>query len=145
MRGVWDTNVLIWATHFPGSPPDEVIKLAREGFAELAISPEILSEFERVLKKKFGASKEDIKETTESIKDIAIIVKPIEKIDVIKRDPTDNKILECALKAEADYIISGDTKHLQPLKEFQGIPILSPAQFLAVISKWKSRKEKWQK
>ncbi|MCK4649401.1 putative toxin-antitoxin system toxin component, PIN family [bacterium] len=132
---VCDTNVLISATHFPGSPPDEVIKLAREGFAELAISLEILSEFKRVLKKKFGASKEDIKETIESIKEIAIIVKPTEKIDLIKRDPTDNKILECTLKAEADYIISGDTKHLHPLKEFQGIPILSPAQFLVVISK----------
>ena len=66
---------------------------------------------------------------------IAIVVKPTEKINVIKRDPTDNKILESALKAEADYIISGDTKHLELLKEFQGIPILSPAQFLVVISK----------
>jgi len=132
---VCDTNILISATHFPGSSPDEVINLVREGSIELAISPEILSEFERVLKKKFGASKEEIKETTGSIKEMAVIVKPTEKINLIKQDPTDNKILECALKAKADYIISGDTKHLQPLKEFQGIPVLSPAQFLTVISK----------
>jgi len=132
---VCDTNILISATHFPGRSPDEVINLVREGSIELAISPEILSEFERVLKKKFGASKEEIKETTGSIKEMAVIVKPTEKINLIKQDPTDNKILECALKAKADYIISGDTKHLQPLKEFQGIPVLSPAQFLTVISK----------
>lgn len=132
---VCDTNILISATHFPGSSPDEVINFVREGSIELAISPEILSEFERVLKKKFGASKEEIKETTGSIKEMAVIVKPTEKINLIKQDPTDNKILECALKAKADYIISGDTKHLQPLKEFQGIPVLSPAQFFTVISK----------
>ena len=132
---VCDTNVLISATLFPGSPPDEVIQLAREGFIDLASSPEILSEFKRVLREKFNTPKEEIKEITECIEGIAVIVKPIRKINLIKQDPTDNKILECALKAEADYIISGDTKHLQPLKEFQGIPILSPAKFLAAISR----------
>ena len=132
---VCDTNVLISAALFPGSPPDEVIQLAREGFIELAASPEILSEFKRVLREKFNTPKEEIKEITECIEGIAVIVKPTRRINIIEQDPTDNKILECALKAEADYIISGDTKHLQPLKEFQGIPILSPAKFLVAISR----------
>lgn len=132
---VCDTNVLISAALFPGSPPDEVVQFVREGSIELAISPEILSEFKRVLKEKFGTPEEEIKEITESIKEIATIVKPTRRINLIKQDPTDNKILECALKAKADYIISGDTKHLQPIKEFQGIPILPPAKFLAAISK----------
>ena len=132
---VCDTNVLISATYFHGTPPDEVIKLVREESIELAISPEILSEFKRVLKEKFGTPKEEIEEVIKNIKEISIIVKPTGKINLIKQDPTDNKILECALKAKADYIISGDTKHLQPIKEFQNIPILSPAKFLAVISR----------
>jgi len=132
---VCDTNVLISAAHFPGSPPDEIIQLVREGFMELALSPEILTEFKRILKGKFGTPKDEIKQITENIKGIATIVKPTKRINLITQDPTDTKILECALKAKADYIISGDTKHLQPIKEFQGISILSPAKFLAAISR----------
>lgn len=63
------------------------------------------------------------------------LVKPKVQISLIKEKDSDNRILECALEAKADYIISGDTKHLQPLKKFQGIPILSPARFLATISR----------
>ena len=132
---VCDTNVLISAAHFPGSPPDEIIQLVRQGFMELALSPEILTEFKRILKGEFGTPKDEIKQITENIKGIATIVKPTKRINLITQDPTDNKILECALKAKADYIISGDTKHLQPIKEFQGISILSPAKFLAAISR----------
>ena len=65
--------------------------------------------------------------------DIAIIVQPKRKISVIKTIEADNRILECAIEANADYIVTGDHKHLQPLKEFQGITILSPAQFLAIL------------
>jgi predicted nucleic acid-binding protein len=39
-------------------------------------------------------------------------------------------VLECALAAKADYIVSGDRRHLLPLKAFRGIPIVSPAEFL---------------
>jgi predicted nucleic acid-binding protein len=39
-------------------------------------------------------------------------------------------ILECALAAEADYIVSGDKRHLLPLRQFRGIPIVSPPDFL---------------
>jgi predicted nucleic acid-binding protein len=38
--------------------------------------------------------------------------------------------LECALAGEADFIVSGDKKHLLALRQFQGIPIVSPADFL---------------
>jgi predicted nucleic acid-binding protein len=41
--------------------------------------------------------------------------------------------LEAALAAEADYIVSGDKKHLLALKEYEGIPILSPAEFLRKV------------
>jgi predicted nucleic acid-binding protein len=42
-------------------------------------------------------------------------------------------VLECALAAEADYIVSGDKKHLLALREFRGISIVSPAEFLRKI------------
>jgi predicted nucleic acid-binding protein len=39
-------------------------------------------------------------------------------------------ILECALAAEADFIVSGDKKHLLALRQFRGTPIVSPVDFL---------------
>jgi putative PIN family toxin of toxin-antitoxin system len=49
-------------------------------------------------------------------------------------DPKDNIFLSLALDGRADYIVSGDKKHLLPLHPFEGIPILSPAGFLAAMS-----------
>jgi uncharacterized protein len=53
---------------------------------------------------------------------------------VIKADPYDNVILECAVEARVDYVVSGDS-HLFKLKRFEDTPILSPAQFLKIVAK----------
>ena len=45
----------------------------------------------------------------------------------------ENRILECAVEARVDYLITEDTKHLQPLKKIEEIPILTPTQFLNII------------
>ena len=134
MTIVYDTNVLISALLFPGGPPDEILKLTREGqHIKLAISMEICAELEGVLKEKFGMPDRDAGEIIKTIQEISRVVKPKEKIGLIKDDPPDNRILECAVAADADYIVSGEVKHLQPLKEFRGIPILSPAKFLFLL------------
>jgi predicted nucleic acid-binding protein len=51
-------------------------------------------------------------------------------------DPNDEMVLECALAAEADVIVSGDKKHLLSLREFRGIPIIPPAEFLRRLAKF---------
>ncbi|RLE06552.1 hypothetical protein DRZ78_04515, partial [Candidatus Aerophobetes bacterium] len=61
-------------------------------------------------------------------------VQPKTKISAIKQKEDDNRILECGVEGKAQYIISGDKRHLLPLKEYQGIKIISPAQFLKIIS-----------
>ena len=53
-------------------------------------------------------------------------------VAVVKADPYDNMILECAVEARVDYVVSGDS-HLLKLERFEDIPILSPAQFLDVL------------
>ena len=58
---------------------------------------------------------------------------PKRKVTIIKYKDDDNRILECALEGKAQYIISGDRKHLLPLKEYQGTKILSPADFLKLL------------
>ena len=46
------------------------------------------------------------------------------------QDVDDHRILECAVAARVDYIITGDKRHLQALKHFRGIQIVSPREFL---------------
>lgn len=59
----------------------------------------------------------------------AEVVEPEDSFDVLD-DPEDNKILDCEVEAEADYLVSGDEKHVQPLDEFRGVSIISPDEFL---------------
>lgn len=78
-------------------------------------------------------SDEQVSETIDDIREFAHIVEPKQKLMVINRDPDDNKFLECSLEGGAEYIVSGD-KDLLDLKTYQGIYILSPAAFLAILS-----------
>lgn len=72
-------------------------------------------------------------EWVEALTESAELVFPVERASGATPDPDDEMILECALAAEAEYIVSGDKKHLLALRQFQGIPIVSPAEFLRRI------------
>jgi putative PIN family toxin of toxin-antitoxin system len=71
------------------------------------------------------------------------LVKPVEasnRIDIVE-DPDDNKILESAVAADADYLITSD-KHLLKLEEYEGVKIVRPAEFWA---RWQEEGEGgWQ-
>jgi putative PIN family toxin of toxin-antitoxin system len=103
MRVVCDTNILISALIFPGGNPDKVIQLARTKEIDLYISPFILNEFERVLKEKFNYTENEVKKRLERIINISTIVNPKEHISVVTEDEADNRILECAIEAKADF------------------------------------------
>ena len=60
------------------------------------------------------------------------ITEPKIKVNVIKEDPSDDKVLECALSCKAEFIISGN-KHLLELGEYKGIKILTPKEFLELF------------
>ena len=78
----------------------------------------------------FGWSAERISDVIKELKDRAILVEPQIRVSVIKGKDDDNRILECAVTADAQFIISGDKRHLLPLKQYQGIKIVSPDEFL---------------
>ena len=134
---VLDTNVLVSGIIKKEGPPGKILKVWRQGLFSLIISPSIIEEINRVLgEKEFskrGITDNDIKELSFALLLNAVVVIPTVKIKIIKEDPEDDKFLECALEGKADYIVSGDKKHLQPLKKFQSILILSPAKFLSDI------------
>ncbi|MBI3016718.1 MAG: putative toxin-antitoxin system toxin component, PIN family [Deltaproteobacteria bacterium] len=131
---VFDTNVLVSAIQFDKLPLD-LLDLAVDRRIQLVLSEAILSELYRVLKVKFKRPEEELDWIIDLIIANCSLVEPSERITKIKEDDTDNRILECAVAAKASFIVSGDTKHLLPLKKFQTIEILTPREFMDTIVK----------
>lgn len=130
LRVVLDTNVILSGFLLPESIPGKIIRLSAEGRFVLVLSPDILNEVHRVLLKKFHYSKPDAQQADATLRLVGDLVSPTSLVEIILKDPSDNRILECALDGLADVLVSGDKKHLLPLGSFRGILILSPADFL---------------
>jgi uncharacterized protein len=128
-RVVADTNVLVSAIQF-GGKPQQLLDLAVDGHIDLALSEAILDETLRVLRDKFHRTSDDLRESDRQLRVVGRIVTPTERINAIDADPSDDRILECAVAADADVIVSGDT-HLLALRTFRGIPIQRVNEFLA--------------
>ena len=127
-----DTNTLISATITKGNE-FELLRLARLGRIKLILSPQILKEFKEVISRpKFGFSQEQINNALKQIINVSSIVMPSIKVNIIKDDPEDNKILECAVSGKVDYIVSGDD-HLLKLKEYKGIKIVRTMDILKLV------------
>jgi putative PIN family toxin of toxin-antitoxin system len=129
LKVVLDTNVYISAMLF-GGRCEEILKLAGQGLFDVVISKEILDEIKSVLKGKFYWTDKQIVGVIKYIKELASIVNPEVSLRIVKEDPSDNKIIECAVASNAMYIVTGDKRHLLPIKEYKGIKILSPIEFL---------------
>ena len=130
-RVVADTNVLVSALQF-GGKPQHLLDLAIDGQVDLAVSETIIAETLRVLTDKFERTPEWIAETDRQLRVITRLVEPTESIQAIEADPTDDRILECAVAAQAEVIVSGDS-HLLSLGSFRGIPIQRVAEFLGSL------------
>jgi len=132
LKVVFDTNIYISAIIFSG-PPEICLEAAREGEIGLYTSKTILLELANKLRSKFGYTEEEIEDILIGLSKFVRLVEPKVKINRIKEDPSDNMILEAAVEAKADFIVSGDKRHILPLKEFAGIKIISAATFLKQI------------
>jgi uncharacterized protein len=128
---VIDTNVFISAFYLPESRPANVVLLARRKTILNLISPQILKEVERIIKKKLLWDNSKTEGAVRLIKNFSEEIHPQERLAIIVDDP-DNRILECAVAGQADFIISSD-KYLLNLKNFQGINVATPANFLVAI------------
>ena len=133
-RVVLDTNVIVSAMHF-GGLPEELMLLANQGVIELFLSPFILEETSLVLEKKLGWEKKQINRLLDALREIAVIIEPETELNVIQGNDADNRILSCAVEAKADFLVTGDKRHLLPLRRYKGIRILSPRECLDVLFK----------
>jgi uncharacterized protein len=133
IRAVLDTNTIISGIGWTGSP-QKILDAAIAGHFVLLTSPALLEEVRRVLAypRLRILPQARVQEILSLLPLAAHVVEPEEKIAIIRHDPEDNRVLECALSGEASHIVSGD-EHLLALKRFRTIPIMKPADFLKVL------------
>lgn len=129
MKIVPDTNVLISATLWDNSVSHKLLMKLIDGDNEITSSLGILNEYKEAVMRDFQYTEEKVNEIIEKLLNFIKIANPQIKIDAVKEDPDDNKILECAVDVNADYILSYD-KHLLNIKEYEGIKIIKPDDFI---------------
>ena len=126
---VLDTNVIVSAFGWGGKPRC-IFDLCIAGRLELITSSAQIAEIQRVLHyPKFAFSLHQINSIIHIVMEFATLVEVFDNLRVVQDDPSDNVILETAFRGGASYIVTRD-EHLLKLKRFQGVIILTAADFL---------------
>ena len=137
MKIVLDTNVVISGLLIPGGP-GKIVDLWTENKLTGVVSQALIEEyFDVLLRPKFKRAgtiieRQDLLMGLLEMKN-SVFAYPGIQLDVVREDPEDNRVLECAVEGKVSYIISGDD-HLLVLKEFQGIAIVTPAEFITIFN-----------
>lgn len=131
-RAVVDTNVIISALFWRGAP-HRVVKLGLDGAFMMLVSDEIIHECLQKLVGKFRYPFHDAVEYLEIITAGSEIIESVTRVEAVRADPSDNKILSCGVDGEADFIVTGD-KDLLSMGTFRGIHIIDSTEFLRRLS-----------
>ncbi|MDZ4184666.1 MAG: putative toxin-antitoxin system toxin component, PIN family [Desulfuromonadales bacterium] len=138
IRIVIDTNLFISALLKPGSNPDMILRSVKSENVLLLMSVAICHEISRVLtypkiRKRLTASDQELEDFVNLLSSVAIITPGTLDLPFLDADPDDTKYLVCAVEGHADYIVSGD-HHLTDLVIYRGIRIVTPVDFLQILS-----------
>jgi len=144
MRVVLDTNTFISRYLSPAGTPARIFHYWEQGAFTLVISEPIRTEIERVfsyprINKRLRLSDKEIAGIVTGFATFGELVTPEQRLHVVEADPDDDMFIECAVEGKADYLVSGDP-HLTDIKEYEGIHILTPAQFVQVLEREARRK-----
>ncbi len=133
LRAVYDTNVIVSALLKPGSIPSSLVSLAITGTVQLCLSPAIRAEYDEVIRRpRFAFPEAMVERFMEDLTALALMVEPATRVTASSDDP-DNRFLECAVEASADYLVTGNLRHF-PAPEFEGVRIVSPAVFAQALA-----------
>ena len=140
VRAVLDTSVLVSALLTPEGVPGQLLDRAEEGTFILCISPAILEETRHVLLRepklqaRYGYSAASVETFSAGLLELADLVVEIPALPgAVPLDPKDDMIVATAVAARADYLVTGDRRHLLVLGHYEGIHILAPRAFLEVL------------
>jgi len=129
---VLDTNVLVSGILKPYSKAATLLHLVADGTIQLAYDLRLLSEYRDVLNRpKFNFAKENVEEFLEQAEREGLLVS-VRPLKFHLPDPDDEPFLEVALSGGAKAIVTGNKRHF-PKKEYEGVKILSPAEFLEAV------------
>lgn len=138
---VIDINVMVSGATISDSPPSQVMLLWRKREIEVATSPPIIQRMARVfdyprVRRLTGWQDHDVQDFLNDVRGTAVVTAGTMRVNATS-DPEDNHIFACAVEAGADYIVSGDERHILPVGTYQSIPVLRPREFLSVFQKIK--------
>jgi len=132
IKAILDTNVVISGVFWKG-PPFRVLQAWQEQRFRLVISVPILEEYRRVLAEMAGEHFSPVVHSILGLIELhSEMVEPISLAKAVCNDPDDDKFIEAAVAAAADYVVSGDTALLR-LKDHRGIRMVNPAEFLRLL------------
>jgi putative PIN family toxin of toxin-antitoxin system len=133
-RAVLDTNVFVSGLINPRGFPAAILKALRAGRFTLLSSPPVNEEIIEVLNRprirdRYGLG-DRIFDISFILWEVAELVIDLPEIKVCS-DPDDDKFLATAAGGRADYLVTGDVGHLLSLREYKGVTIISPREFIS--------------
>jgi uncharacterized protein len=134
LTAVFDTNIVLSAIGWKGKP-FECLELARNGVVHGLTCAAALDELSLKLESKLLFTPE---ESTDAIIDLLTFLRVVQvtgRFAAVAADHDDDKIIECAVLGGATHIVTGDRRHLLPLKSFQRIEIVTAAEFLVAAAR----------
>jgi uncharacterized protein len=128
IRVVLDTNVIVSALLKPQGTEAAVLLLVLHGMAAVALSEPVLAEYEEVLSRpKFKRPADVVIGLLTDIKSVGHLVRPKHALAVSAHE-SDNRFLECAEAARADFLITGNTRHFPT--EWKTTRVVNARQFI---------------
>jgi putative PIN family toxin of toxin-antitoxin system len=132
MKVVLDLNIFVSSFFWKGNPR-KVFDRAANGLDELFTTDKILQEVTEVLsRKKFDLDEKEIEDYIKIIESYSIKIIPRNEAEKICRDQDDDKILQCGLEGNVDFIITGDDD-LLVLEKYKDIRIVKSKEYLDIL------------
>ncbi|MBI4406207.1 MAG: putative toxin-antitoxin system toxin component, PIN family [Deltaproteobacteria bacterium] len=133
VRACIDTNIWVSALISSGAP-SKVVELAFRRKFNLVLSPAMLDELHRTMVSKFEFTRSFAGKVRFRISQVADLYNPTGSIRIVPGKHFDNLVLETAVLGKAKYLVTGDRKHLLPIKVFHNVKIVDPVAFLEVLN-----------
>ena len=132
LRAVLDTNVVVSAHLKADGPASLIFRLALSRYFQCFVSDDLFQEYSEVLRReKFMLDADDVARSLRAFRAAAFMVTPHSSI-FAARDPDDDKVLECAIEAKADYVVTGNVRDFP--QTFRGVAVVLPRRFLDLLT-----------
>ncbi len=129
---VLDLNVLIAALLSEKGSSYELVRLCASGKITGYTSKTMMGKFKEVIQRDYKVPLEHAEQMAEVFLQFLKLVEPDLKLQVVTQDDEDNRIVECAVYSNADYLALWDP-HLTEIREFQGIKMMNPGKLLSEL------------